>query len=317
MEELREVDRLYTRYKELHCINKIVLFFVYIFFIIAPAHAVSAKTVEDCFIIADWDVGQFAEYRVIGFDDMGIENSYRLTIIGKEMFEGEKCFWLRYDIINRDINEITFRALVSPITAYEFSLDPAGYIEGGALAILRCSKKLFVSFQGSRETEVEVSELFVNTLLENDSCYTDVPDEKEAVDFSRLTWDCAATSISTPAGVIDECYGFRVTTRLDDPEWDTGMDFFRSANVPFLGIVRIEFSKTRFREKLQFQQDISERNCSWFERLWTHIFVRPVKRMWLEDTWYCIELIDFGIEENLGEVNDHKKNTMHSNDTLN
>lgn len=256
----------------------------------------SAGNIEKCFKLAEWEVGQFAEYRIIGFDDIGNENRYILSVEAKEQIDGIDYFWLRYEIFNSGGKEAAFRALCKPVTEEEFAAKPVPYISDGLLLLFKKSRRFFVSFREDSELEVDPVVFFNDHELAANSFYEQLPDEKERIDFSKLKISKNPELVDSPAGFIANCFRFYVNTTKIDSFSDVGMDVLRSADIPLLGIVRVEFSKIKYREKKRHRKKINGLNKTWWQEILAHIFIEPISRIDGKDSYYLIELISFGMK---------------------
>lgn len=255
-----------------------------------------AERLDDCFELAPWQVGQFVEYRSIGFDDMGMENRYKISVVGREFVKDNNLFWIRLDIFSHGIREISFKALVDPFQTTEFADAPHCYISEGIMLLLKNSQELILILKNGREIKSTPDIVFQSSPDFSDTFYVSNPEEKNIVDYSKLNWSNKTSQVSTPAGKFDSAYHFFVKTASVDGYTDTGFDLWRSASVPFLGVVRLEFSKTKFYAKKRYKEELNKSKKSLLDKIYEHIFINPIKRLYMKDTYYLMELVDYGVE---------------------
>ncbi len=263
-----------------------------IFFLLFSSSMGFATNVDECFRLPSLRIGQYIEYQIIGLQNKNQEDRYRISVIGKESINEQEYFWIQIDVFSETKREISFKALISPLDQVQFSMNPELYISNGMLFLLRNAKNLFVSTDDNISYYEVPTNIFLRTsdILEN-SIYSDTPYEKNVVDYSKMIIHAGKESISVPAGNF-ECYHFEVKTHESDAYTDEGFDLWRSDKVPFLGIVKWEFSKTKYQKKWSFRYSQLFDTDDWWRKLYAFFFIRRVLNKNRSDT-FVMRLIDY------------------------
>ena len=224
--------------------------------------------------LCPFKAGQRAEYQIIGLQNKNKDDRYRISVLGKEVIDGREYFWIQYEIFGRGQRMMSFKALISPYKEDEFNNDPARYVSGGMLYLLENAKQLFVcAEQKCFYREASPHDFFACPELLKGSFYENTPYEKNRVDYSKLKIYGKKEDVSSPAGDFS-CDHLAVETGSRDPYTDEGLDLWRSERVPFLGIVRMEFSKTGYREKQKYRYLRRYNTADWRQKIYMYFFMR-------------------------------------------
>ncbi|MFH1093721.1 MAG: hypothetical protein V1739_06175 [Candidatus Omnitrophota bacterium] len=246
-----------------------------------------------CFEISPWKVGQFAEYRIVSLENEGMDNRYKIRITAKETLGGIDYFWINLDIYESGTRQISFKGLVKPFYSIDFSRNPGLFISEGMIFLFRNAKQLFVTLSDTPAYEIDPN-IFVNQpdILQG-TFYKNIPDEKNTVDFSKLMVSPKEEKITTPAGNFT-CYRFSVSTDEADEFTDEGFDLWRSSKVPFLGIVKLEFSKTKYQKKWKYQYEkLTTGTDNWLLRFLRRFLNKQVFSIERSDM-HTIRLLKYG-----------------------
>ncbi len=222
-------------------------------------------------------VGQYVEYQIIGIFGKNEGDRYRIEVISKDKINKQDYFWVQFEIFSRTKKEISFKALVSPIDQLQFSKNPAVVISEGIVFLLKNAKRIFLSIGDSGSYHEISPKIFTDKVdILKDSFYSETPYEKNMVDYSKMAIHDKNEFISVPAGNF-ECYHFEVKTHEWEDYADEGLDLWRSDKVPFLGIVKFEFSKTNYQKKWNYQYSQLFDTNNWWKKLYTYFFIRCVQ----------------------------------------
>ncbi|MFH2136972.1 MAG: hypothetical protein ABII88_00500 [Candidatus Omnitrophota bacterium] len=268
------------------------------FFLLFTSPNCFSEESEGSFSLCPWKVGQSVEYQIMGYDDSGRENSYRLAIVGKEIVDNKDFFWIRFDIFSFQSRKISFMALVPPYDRADFSEHYNLYIREGLFFLLKRAEKIMVILDDDSCYELSASEISQEIPFLNDSFYNTLPGINNEVDYSKLKIFDKKEKVATPEGEF-YCYRFSSQTNKYESASKEGMDLWRSPDVPFLGIVKMEFSKTKNIAKIDqvFQCESSE--GSWLRKLYLRFFLKKVPRERIFEDTFFMQLIDYQREERL------------------
>ncbi len=247
------------------------------------------------FEVRPWEVGQFAEYQIIHFEDEGAKNRYKVSLVGQEKIGDKVYFWQQVDIfesvkhIKGELfrKNLTILALVEPLTPEMFQKDAAQYIQNGFFP--RRAVKLKVQVLDGPFIEVDPAQYFSHQDVIETTPYSRTPDAMGKIDFSRMRFLDSHERITVPAGTM-MCDHILVSTDAQREYFDEGFDLWRSASVPLLGIVKMEFSKTCYWEKRGYQNKKKVNSVQAFIAYLLHKRVPGRDR---PDT-YVAQLIDYG-----------------------
>ncbi|MCX5700975.1 MAG: hypothetical protein NTZ63_05490 [Candidatus Omnitrophica bacterium] len=210
------------------------------------------------FKIKPWSVGQFVVYQITSFEGEDADNRYQISLIGEEVINGKRYFWEKIDIweslvtygynsINKElVKNISFKALVPAADYNSFMMNASDFISNGIFP--GKAIKLSVQINDGPWKDIQAKDFFNHQDVIEDTPYSVTPYAKGRIDFSKLKLDTVLRSVTVPAGEI-YCYHFYVNTEIDEEYWDEGFDLWRSQDIPILGLVRMQFSKTLFWEK--------------------------------------------------------------------
>lgn len=272
--------------------NICILLWVFLFSALFAVPRSWSDPKAGCFELLPFHVGQFAEYRIISLESLSQKNRYIISVIDEETIDDNKYFWIELVIYNDALREISFRALVSPYNSDDFVKDPAVYIEKGLFSLFETAKKIIIISRDGESFAVDPQEFLKQPDILTDTFYEDTPDEKNAVDYMKLQWQPQAQNIQTSAGIF-QCFYFWVATDKKDAYTDEGLDLWRSSQVPFLGIVRMEFSKSGYLEKYNYRTAEAMKGKNWLERIFFKVFTKNVEYRDRGDT-YVMELVAMG-----------------------
>lgn len=221
-------------------------------------------------------VGQFAEYKIVSLENNGTDNRYIIRVVKKERLEEVDHFLLRLDIYESGKRQISFSGLIKPSAFIDFSKDPEAFISKGLMFLFSNAKHLMLILEDNSAFEIDPNVFNERPKIFGDTFFEDIPDEKNEVDFSKLIISSTEKKITVPAGDYD-CYHFQVKTFKNDAYTDEGFDLWRSRQVPFLGIVKAEFSKTEYAEKRKawYLKFLDSR--TWIGKIYANLFIRKVK----------------------------------------
>lgn len=272
--------------------NGIIISLLCLFVLLLNHDMNYATGIDESFKLCPLKVGQYVEYQIVGLFGKNQKDRYHISVIGKKIISKQEYFWIQIDISSATKREISFRALISPFDQVQFSSNPGLYISDGMLFLLKNAKKLFVSTDVNTSYYEVSPNIFLNTPdILKDSFYSETPYEKNKVDYSKMVIHDKNEPISVPAGNF-ECYHFEVKTHEWDAYTDEGIDLWRSDNVPFLGIVKMEFSKTKYRKKRHYRYYQLFNTDNLWGKLYAYFFVRRVFDMSRKDV-FVIRLINY------------------------
>jgi len=236
-----------------------------------------AEDIGEQFKLYPLKVGQYVEYQIIGLQNKNKKDRYRISVTGKRVINGNEYFWIQMDIFSQGKRELSFKALTSWFNQKEFFKKPEAVISEGMLFIFKSSEKLLMSNNGESQYLEVAPEIFLNDsdILKN-SFYSDTPYEKNKVDYSKMLIYKNAEPIAVPAGDF-KCYHFQVQTQEWEDYQDEGFDLWRSKDVPLLGIVKMEFSKTAYNKKWHYQYSRLLSKSNWLGRIYAYFFIRRPK----------------------------------------
>jgi hypothetical protein len=250
--------------------------------------------------IMPWSVGQYVLYQIISMEGEDKDNRYKISLTGEEEVNGERFFWLllevyesetdfRYNEITKRLRKsISFKALVFPQDTASFAANPAAFISAGIFP--KDAIRLAITVEDDDQWHwVDPHDLFSREEVIKNTPYNFSPHAKDRINFSKLQIDSSAHLLNVPAGTFP-CFHFFVTTGAEDEYWDEGFDLWRSADVPILGLVKMDFSNTMYWEK--YINKNKSRNNSAFDLL-RRLYVKRVPGRMRQDTCTVI-LLDYG-----------------------
>jgi hypothetical protein len=246
------------------------------------------KDKADPFEIGPWKVGQYAVYQVVSIENDSLDNRYRFSLTGKERIDNVTYFWMETEISEGAGGKarLLFRALVPEVTEEQFREAPAKFISGGFLSF--GAKRLLVKFEGGDFYEEDPASFFSSSQdIVEDSLYRFSPDNKGRVDFTKLRVS-GKRSYVFAGGKKIKTFHFYVKNDPDAGINSEGVDIWRSPDVPFLGLVKMKFSKTLY--WLQYKKIHAHE--SFFKKLFTKIV--PGRE---RPDVYTVNLIDYGMVE--------------------
>lgn len=217
--------------------------------------------------IMPWHVGQFAVYQIISVEGEERENRYKVSIVGEEEINGKKYFWVKLDVWESYIEygynskekrfkkNISFKALVPPLNTEAFIDDPAGVIYHGIFP--RHALKLAVQINEDNWLMVDPKDFFNHQQIIEDTPYSLTPHAEGTIDFTQLKIDKIPHTVKSPAGNVS-CFRFFVDTKVNEPYWFEGFDLWRSPEIPILGLVKMEFSKTKYWKKWEYKDKLQD-----------------------------------------------------------
>jgi len=275
-----------------------ISFFTFLFiFIYSCLHA---SEVSSPFEVMPWKVGQFAVYQIISMEGEDTGNRYAITLTGEEVVEGRPYFWMTIDIwsnsrryghntvMREDKKSVSFKALVPVLNTEIFSADFAAVIARGVFP--GNAIKLSVQFEDGPWYPVDPKTFFSHQEVIEDTPYSLTPHSCGRINYNKLLVDKQASFIKTETGDF-ACYYFSVDTGITDEFCDEGFGLWRSGSVPILGIVRMEFSKTNYWEKWEYQyREKNKKNRSFGLR---SLYEKRVPGRRRSDTCTAV-LIDYG-----------------------
>lgn len=264
-----------------------------LFFLIFSAQIGFSRDDQACFKLSPLQVGQYVEYQIISFENQSRENRYKISVLEKEKIKNQDYFWIGLEISCNGKPEISFKALTAPFSQVHFSENPDIYISEGMFLLLKNSHRLIVILDNGFSYEVSPKDFFAQSDIFKDTFYKTVPDEKNEVDYSKMKIINKTEKIQVPAGIFD-CYHFKVKTHEQDDYTDEGFDLWRSPKVPFLGIVKMDFSKTEYLKKWNYQYAKRMNEGNWLSKLYAYFFLRRVPGRDRKDI-FVMELIDYGV----------------------
>ena len=239
---------------------------VFILPLSAWVHASSCLAADQApYAVKPWEVGQYVLYQIMTFEEEGGNNRYKISLTGKENIEGKTFFWMQIDIyedfINHGHNTITqtleknisFKALVPAKNSTSFVNNPSLFLSDGILP--KDAVKIAMQIKDGEWHWVEPKSLFAHQNIIEDTPYILTPDAKGKIDFSKLKFHPDPMIMFTQSGDKVLCYHFFVRTTVEDEYWDEGLDVWRSAEIPILGILRMDFSQTKYWEKWSFRNE--------------------------------------------------------------
>lgn len=261
----------------------------------------AAVYAESAFGVVPWKTGQFVVYRIVSMEGEDAENRYRISITGEEVLQGENLFWVQLDMwesrILNGFNKVSrimikncsVRMLIPELTEEKLRVDPAGIIFNGLFP--EKARKLEVQYGGGLWYTVDPSEFFSFQDVVSQTLYRLTPHAQGRIDAARLKINAMPALVRVPVGDFSG-YRFAVETGADKPFTDEGFVLWRSAQVPILGMIKMDFSNTKYWEKLHRQEaKQSVRSfVDWIKQLYLHRIPGRDR----EDTC-SIELLDYGI----------------------
>lgn len=265
---------------------------------IATASEPSRLPVFECL---PWEVGQFVEYQIIHFENEGTKNRYKISLVGKETIEGETYFWekieifeylyyLRGELLRKNL---TFLALVKPLTTDMFNKNMAQYIQNGFLP--KDAVRLKVQLSDGPFFEVNPSRYLSYQGIIEKTPYARSPDAMGKIDFSRMKFasvdgKIAFEKVTVPAGTL-ECGHIFVSTDAQKEYFDEGFDLWRSPRIPLLGIVKMDFSKTSYWNKWFYRNGL--KRITSISSFLDYLFHKRILGRTREDI-YTAQLVDYG-----------------------
>ena len=281
--------------------------FLLFFFISFAAHLAflqrdcpaSSAQPSEAFAVMPWKVGQFVLYQVISFEGENAGDRYGISITGKEDVDGKEYFWIKIDIWERILvhgynkiniqlkKNISFRALILPKNADYFARDPAGFISGGIFPAE--ALKLSVQIGDGQWYKVDPNDFFRHQDVIEDTPYSLTPHAKARIDFSKLEISDELQRVRVPAGLFS-CFCFSVDTAENEDYWQEGFKLWRSPEVPILGMVKMEFSKTNYWNKFAYKKKLAKEKGNTF---FMQIYNQRVAGRMRPDTC-AVLLIDYG-----------------------
>ena len=244
------------------------------------------------FQLSSWKVGQYVEYQIIEIENSGVDNRYHLSIEGKENIEEKEFFWVKLKISEKGKKQLVFKILCEPFNQLQFAKKPHTYIAEGILVLMKNARKIILDIGDGNNYEIAKEGFFNKSSILDDALFETLPDQKNKIDFSKMTIFPQTEIINTPDGAMD-CYHFQVKTSPSDVLTDEGIDLWRSPLIPFLGIVKMEFSKSRFREKMLNQYNIIMASPNWLDKIYAYFFLRRVPGREGNDM-FVMNLINYG-----------------------
>jgi len=244
----------------------IILFFI-VQILIKTDYLFAAK--YSPFEIMPWRVGQYVIYQIISMENEGADNRYKFSLIGKERIGNETYFWLETDIYESIVNQaynktnkelrknISFKALVAEGTTTSFIDNPSRFILTGLFP--GQAKRLLLQIGNGQWHEINPQVFFSFQRIIEDTPYSLTPYAKGEINFTKLKINEEPEVAVVPVGTFD-CYHFFVKTLPNEEYWYEGIDLWRSPNVPILGLVKMEFSKTLYWEKWEYRNRIESIN---------------------------------------------------------
>ncbi|MFH1061632.1 MAG: hypothetical protein V1747_01940 [Candidatus Omnitrophota bacterium] len=272
--------------------NMCILLGVFLFSALFAVPRSWSEPKAGCFGLLPFHVGQFAEYRIISLESLSQKNRYIISVIDEETIGDNKYFWIELAVYNDTLREISFRALVLPYNHNDFVQDPAAYIAQGLFSLFETARKIIIIPRDGESFAVDPQEFLNQPDILADTFYKDIPDEKNTVDYAKLRWLPQVETIQTPVGVF-QCFHFWVATDKKDAYTDEGLDLWRSSQVPFLGIVRMEFSKSGYLEKYNYRAAEAMKGKNWLKQFFLPFFLKNVEYRDRGDT-YVMELVAVG-----------------------
>ncbi|MDD5746779.1 MAG: hypothetical protein PHO30_05890 [Candidatus Omnitrophica bacterium] len=247
------------------------------------------------FTLCPLRVGQYAEYQIVSFENQDRDNRYRVAVSGTEILEGREYFWIQLDIIKGSARQITLKALTAGYDQAECARKPAGCLSEGIFFLFRTARRIILIDQNDAGYEISPEIFSAPPDILRGTLYSATPDEQNYIDYTKMTRLAPKENIAVPAGTFD-CDHFQVETQSGEDFTAEGLDVWRSPDIPFLGVVKMEFSKTNFAEKWKYHYEQQLNNASWWSRLHTYFFVRRVPEKERQDT-YVMTLVGYGTEK--------------------
>ncbi|MFH1460420.1 MAG: hypothetical protein ABIG64_08670 [Candidatus Omnitrophota bacterium] len=246
---------------------------------------------NQCFKIVPFKVGQWVEYQIVSLEEQSKDNRYKISVLNEEIIDGEIYFWIGFDVFNQGKREISFKALMKNFKTDDLKLKKEQFIAEGIISFFKASDKLYIKAGGSEWVEVNPKTYFLNLKLLENSFYEQVPDELGKVDYSKLVM-IGREEINVSSQEFN-CLHYQVKTNPSDEFSDEGIDLWRSDKVPFLGIVKLEFSKTDYDLKLRYQESKILASKSIFYKIFYYLFNKLPKDTHTRKDIYKINLIDY------------------------
>jgi hypothetical protein len=251
------------------------VFFLVLFFFWADSLCLAGSK-DSVRRLCPFKTGQYAEYEILGLMGKNKQDRYRIEIEDEQMIEDECYYWIKFEIFSKTKREMCFKALTPAFKQEDFDRSPQNYISQGMLCLFKKSKKMFICLdQDDDYIEIDPDIFFSEPDILKSSLYSDNPFEANRVDYSKLKTGSYTKDISVKAGDF-KCQYFQVATEDDDEFSYEGFDLWRSPEVPFLGIVRMEFSKTNFIDKWYHRHFQEFRKAGLFKKIQMILFERLV-----------------------------------------
>lgn len=279
---------------------RIMLSLVFIYYFLTVMSLAEQSRLPE-FECLPWEVGQFVEYQIIHPENEGIKNRYKITLVGKETRDGKVYFWEKIDIFENIYckkgelfrKNITFLALVEPVTSEKYNKNIVKYIQNGFWP--KDAVELKVQFFDGPFVDVNPSIYFAHQNIIEDTSYSRSPDALGRIDFSRMKFLNINEEVTVPAGTW-ECGHIFVITDPQKEYFDEGFDLWRSPKVPLLGIVRMDFSKTDYWNKWFYRN--SPKAINSIQNFLNYIMQKRILGRTRSDT-YTTQLINYGpVEQN-------------------
>lgn len=271
-------------------------------FFIIPKNCL-ASDISGPYEVMPWRVGQFVVYQIVSTEGEGVDNRYVISLVGKEEIDGRAYFWIKIDIyesiISYSYNSVTkireknvsFKTLVQPKDSQVFISDPESFISAGIFP--KQPLKLAIQFGCGKWHWIDPANLSTHQDVIGDTPYSITPHAKGENDYRKLRIDQAPQIIDTSAGKF-LCYHFFINTEEEEEYYNEGLELWRSPDVPILGLVKMEFSKTLYWEKRAYQN--KNRPKKTFLGLLKSLYTKRVTGRARPDT-YIISLFDYGPKE--------------------
>lgn len=283
------------------CMMFRIIFFLVFFYYLLTFISLAEQSRLPRFECLPWEVGQFVEYQIIHPENEGIKNRYKITLVSEEIRDGKVYFWEKIDIFENIYckkgelfrKNITFLALVEPVTSDKYNRNIAQYIQNGFWP--KDAVELKVQFYDGPFVDVNPSLYFAHQNIIEDTPYSRSPDALGRIDFSRMKLLNINEEVTVPSGTW-ECGHIFVSTEPQKEYFDEGFDLWRSPKVPLLGIVRMDFSKTAYWNKWFYRN--SPKAISSIRNLLSYIMQKKILGRTRSDT-YSAQLINYGpVEQN-------------------
>jgi len=260
----------------------------------------AAYAQEDAYEVLPWRVGQYVVYEVISIEGEGVGNRYKISLVDEEKIDGVQYFWMEIEVYESVVeyghNEIakklqkniSLKMLVPPKNKLSFIADPARFISWGIFP--EESIRLAVQFSDGQWHWINPEDFFGHQDIILDTPYSLTPHAKGKINFDKMKIEKNPEKIIAPAGEF-LCHHFFVDTSLTEQYYDEGLDLWRSSVIPILGLVKMEFSKTQYWQKLAYRKKFKPRN-NLLDTI-KSLYERRVPGRESPDT-YTLLLLDYG-----------------------